>query len=310
MTVPEQKKYNDHQLELEDKMVLMKHYVNSPLNEWQVTSEKNGLILSHQKSNHPSGAVVFRGDYHYRNVNLRPLDMSSIIIFSTCRRQWDSKFDGSEIRVIRSRYSSLSYGKTKATWPAVPRDFSTITLRQVEQDGTLYFGLFSIEDDEINPPVAGFVRGQVICSGWKISRYQNGLMLTFINQLDMGGSVPPLLAKPTLQQVPQCVQKVTQYHDKYGFPPTTTIYHCQFLGEDFDHHSATYTLHLAPQKESNNTDAEVLCCHRMFPNGFDVVVVQGHLKYTILQQNTNQLVQLSNLEDKVTLQIIGKKKWK
>jgi hypothetical protein len=187
-----------------------------------------------------------------------------------------------------------------------PRDFSLLTLREVH-DQVTYFGLFSIVNDEINPPVEDFVRGNLVCTGWKISRVPQGMMITFINQMDLCGSVPVALARSTLQQMPTCTAKLAQYHDKYGFPPCTEVHNVQYLGEDFDHATATYTLQLKGDGDNDKVAAEIVCCDKMFSKGFQVVV-QGNAQYETVPSKASQTVRISQVSGAVTIQVVGKKK--
>ncbi|KAI8336953.1 hypothetical protein BC941DRAFT_502487 [Chlamydoabsidia padenii] len=297
--------------EIEQGMAKLRLYADAkPEGDWQLTGEKNGVKLYAKKPEDPNEPMIYRGDYLYKGAShLRTVDMTTPSIFSSSRRVYDSRFEGSEIRLIRSRYSSISYGQSKAVWPITPRDFSTLTLRDVTDDVT-YFGLFSVVDDEINPPVEGYIRGKMVCTGWKISRVSNGMMITFINQLDLCGSVPTAVAKSTLQQMPLCTYKLAQYHDKYGFPPSMSLVDgvsVQYLGEDFDHTSVTYNLKLDSTTEIQQTVAEVVCCDKMFSKGFEVVV-KGQAWFETVPSNASHTVRISHVSGPVTIQIVGKKK--
>ncbi|ORZ14669.1 hypothetical protein BCR42DRAFT_56295 [Absidia repens] len=318
MTIPEPAPIR-HQKVIDDGMANLEKYADSSLEGWQFVSEKNGVKLYSRKPEDPSQPMIYRGDYHYAKApaHLSPIDATTPIIFASSRKTFDSRFDDSEIRVIRSRYSSISYGKSKAVWPITPRDFSTVTLRSFD-DETAYFGLFSAVDDEINPPVEGYVRGQLVCTGWKIYRdhTNGGLMIILINQTDLAGSVPPALAKSTLQQMPLLTAKLAQYHDKYGTPPNTTMVPAtpvNYLGEDFDHISQTYTLHLgySPEKDekTDGAAADIKCCDLMYAKGFDVQV-QGQAQYEVTKstkKNSYSVVHVSHVVGSVTIQIVKSK---
>jgi hypothetical protein len=133
------------------------------------------------------------------------------------------------------------------------------------------------------------------------------MLITFINQMDLCGSVPVALARSTLQQMPTCTAKLAQYHDKYGFPPCTEVHTDQYLGEDFDHSTATYTLQLKGDG-NEKTAAEIVCCDKMFSKGFQVSVQGGQAQFETVPSKASQTVRISHVSGAVTIQVVGKKK--
>lgn len=190
------------------------------------------------------------------------------------------------------------------------RDFSQVSSREVSDDA-VYYGTFSVIDDELNPPVAGFVRGHVECSGLKVSRDTSGdggWMISMVVQADSGGSIPAMVAQRTFQTMPLVTQAYGDYYSQFGFPPTATLPESiEFLGENFDHEKALYTLHLGGG--GTEDQVEVVCCQRMFPEGFDVEV-QGDAVYDVDEtiKKPHSVVVIRQLVGSVTILIVGKYK--
>ncbi|KAI9299817.1 hypothetical protein BJ944DRAFT_171824 [Cunninghamella echinulata] len=299
-----------HQQILDNGMALFKKYTSS-LDGWQLTSEKNGVKLYSRKPDNPNEPVLVRGECEYTEAkDVRPVDLSTCAIFPSARRVWDSRFEDSEVRMIRSRYSYICYARSKPNWPVKPRDFSTITYREVTEDAT-YLGIFSIEDETLIPQVEGYVRATILCSGWKFAKNENGkgLKLTYISQIDFKGTVPPVIVKAVMQQIPLCAYRVKQYHEKYGFPPTTTNITAHFLGEEFQHEKATYVLKLDkhPSNSQSKNTADILCCRDMFSKGLDIAI-HGDADYDVVDQGIHKLVRIFNVQALTTVYIVGKKK--
>jgi hypothetical protein len=177
--------------------------------------------------------------------------------------------------------------------------------REVSDD-VVYYGTFSMVDDDLNPPVAGFVRGHVECSGIKVSRDDGGWMLSMVVQADLGGSIPAMVAHRGLQTLPLIIQVYGDYFSQFGFPPTATFPDpIEFLGENFDHEKALYTLHVG----GGDGHVEIVCCQRMFPDGFDVEV-QGNAVYDVDEtvKKPHSVVLVRQLVGSVTILITGKYK--
>ncbi|CAO3640336.1 unnamed protein product [Cunninghamella blakesleeana] len=297
-----------HKQTIDNGMALFKKYTSS-LDGWQLSNEKNGVKLYSRKPDNPNEPLLVRGECDYPDTKgLRPIDLSTCVIFPSARRVWDSRFEDSEVRVIRSRYSYICYAKSKPNWPVKPRDFSTITLREISDDA-VYLGIFSVEDENLIPQVEGYVRATILCSGWKIARSGKGMRLTYISQIDFKGAIPPVLVKAVMQQIPTCAYKVKQYHEKYGFPPTTTDITAQYLGEDFQHEKVSYSLRLDKNKEDPHSKnaADILCSREMFSKGFDIAI-QGDADYDVIDQHPHKLVKIFNVQSPTTIYIVGKKK--
>lgn len=129
--------------------------------------------------------------------------------------------------------------------------------------------MISVEDDKI-PHTSGTVRGKLLISGWKVFfAIDQQIGITYINQVDLAGSIPASFLKKLLQQIPLCAGKVRDYVIQYGFVPTTVVgKHVEFKGEEFDHDARKYTLELNGDEGS----AEILCSEKMYPNGVQVVL--------------------------------------
>jgi hypothetical protein len=135
-------------------------------------------------------------------------------------------------------------------------------------------------------------------------------MMSMVVQADIGGSIPTMVMHRAFQTLPLITQAYGDYFSQFGFPPTATLPEdsIEFLGENFDHEKATYTLHLGA-REGTRKGVEVACCQRMFPEGFDVEV-QGDAVYTVdeTSKKPHSVVRISQLQGSVTVLIVGKYK--
>lgn len=158
--------------------------------------------------------------------------------------------------------------------------------------------MVSVEDEKI-PEMDKAVRGKLIVSGWKMYETdKNKIGITYVSQTDLAGSIPATFLKKLLLEVPLCAGKVRNYISEYGFPPTMTLVdkHVEFLGEDFDHDSKTYTLDLKVSAAEGHV-ADILCSSIMYPNGVKVQVTQGQGDVEQNQdKHKNYVVVLRNLK--------------
>ncbi|KAI8331875.1 hypothetical protein BC941DRAFT_474615 [Chlamydoabsidia padenii] len=300
-----------HQHVIDRGMKELRRYADSTLDGWQITGEKNGVKLYSRKPDIPHSPMIYRGDFYYAgdlmmNNNVRPLDISTAFTLHSIRKFVDSRLGASDVRVIRSRYSVMSYVQSLSSWPIGSRDFSQVNHREFD-DNVAYFGSFSVVDDDINPPVPGYIRAHTTCSGIKVSRdtIDGGWMFTLITQLNPGGFIPTMIVHRSLQTLPASIHRYGDYFDRFGFPPTATLGdddNIEFLGEDFDHSTTLYTLHLGCKVESGGV--EIKCCDRMFPKGFKVEI-QGKGQYRMVELKPHKVIQLGRLMGSVTVLVSG-----
>lgn len=160
-------------------------------------------------------------------------------------------------------FESLFWVKLKAPWPVSPRDFTGISLRDLDDD-VCYVSMSSVEDPAV-PPVSGCVRGNLIISGWKIYKTDGGIGITYITQVDMAGSIPSSFLKSIHLQVPLCAGKVADYVTSYGCPPYTIEATATYTRETFDHSKRELTIELAGEGQ-----VTWKINRQMYPNGVKV----------------------------------------
>jgi hypothetical protein len=166
--------------------------------------------------------------------------------------------------------------------------------------------MLSVKDDRI-PNTSGTVRGTLIASGWKITKINGEIHISYVNQVDLAGYIPASFLKTLLQQIPLCAGKVRDYIQTYGFVPTTVIEEGKgitFKGEEFDHNAKKYTLELDCRGEGGTVDT--LCSERMYKNGVKVELQgQGELEETF-DEFKNPRIILKNLKGPIHLIIQSK----
>ncbi|KAI8066631.1 hypothetical protein BC940DRAFT_239946 [Gongronella butleri] len=308
---------NRHQETLDRGMATFKKLSGS-LDGWQFKEEKNGVKLYSRPADTPGEPIIVRGDYHYADAkDVTPLNFSSITSFPGARRVWDSRFDDADTLLIRSRYSAILHTKTKPSWPASARDFLNVTLRDYHGD-VMYTCSFAVVDDELKPPVDGYVRGSIIIGGMRYWKHpEGGLGISYITQVSFGGLIPPALAKSILQQIPLCAGRMADYCRKYGFPACALFHRGRFNGESYDHDKRAYTVAVVQDDENDNDDTnasneahdiEIECCQQMFSKGIQVLI-DGKADYTIVPSpgTPHQKVLISNVQDHVRITVAPKK---
>jgi hypothetical protein len=124
----------------------------------------------------------------------------------------------------------------------------------------------SVVDEKI-PEKSGYVRARLTVSGWKFEKVEDGVAITYVNQIDLGGYIPPALLRGLQQQIPLCAGKVASYIQDYGYPPTAHQCNVDFKDEEFDHGKRIYTA-----KVDGAGECSWYVSKKMYPNGFDVQV--------------------------------------
>ncbi|SAL99302.1 hypothetical protein [Absidia glauca] len=132
----------------------------------------------------------------------------------------------------------------------------------------------SVDDSSVGA-VSGCVRGNLICSGWKLQKVADGIQITYVTQVDLAGSIPSSFLRSVQLQVPLCAGKVAEYISSYGPPPITGDLSCVFKKELFDHGKREHTVHLDGQG-----DAAFSFSSKMYPNGVKVKTTTGEAQVT------------------------------
>lgn len=208
----------------------------------------------------------------------------------------DEKFDVAHVKEMYSCWESLFWVKIKAPWPVSPRDFVGIALRDFDDD-ECYVSMSSVTDDAAVPPVSGCVRGNLMISGWKITKTANGVAITYITQVDLAGSIPSSFLKSINLQVPLCAGKVADYAQTYGFPPSTIACSATYVKESFDHAKREFVAELDGQGGECTWEVS----GKMYPNG---IKVSTKAEYEIVDgEHRNKRVVIKNVNGPTTVTI-------
>ncbi|CAO3585296.1 unnamed protein product [Absidia cylindrospora] len=154
-----------------------------------------------------------------------------------------------------------------------------------------YISMASVEDDSVGA-VSGCVRGNLICSGWKLEKVEAGVQITYVTQVDLAGSIPSSFLRNVQLQVPLCAGKVAEYISSYGPPPVSGDMTCGFVKEIFDHKKREHTVQLDGQG-----DAAWSFSSKMYPNGVKVNASSGQV------QISGNAIQLTGVNGPTTVTI-------
>jgi hypothetical protein len=141
-------------------------------------------------------------------------------------------------------------------------------------------------------------------SGWRVhQKSASEMVITFVNQIDLGGSLPTALVNKLSMEVPETADAVAKYVDKFGFPPCSLFEgNVEKTQEDFNHSKLAYILEVV----GNGGSIVVTASGRMYPKGISVRV-EGDGNMTQEQdKNGNTCVKLDSIQGPVKL-IIEKK---
>ncbi|OBZ90135.1 hypothetical protein A0J61_01826 [Choanephora cucurbitarum] len=288
---------NKHAKYTRERLGYLKHLTYT-LDNWTLDQESEGAKLYTQQPANSNEPILVRGDTVLTKLppGCTPLTVATVATLPGCRKIWDDKYDQSEIKEYYTRYESLLWVKLKAPWPISPRDFAATSIRDV-QPAEVYCSITSVEDDAILD-TPSTVRGRLYISGWKLYATDEGhIGITYVNQVDLAGSLPWSFVRKMLIQSAACAAKVRQYIENYGFPPITQLVHhdAVFLGEEFEHETRRYSLDLKPK--SQHAQVEIVCSHQMYPQGIQLEMAEGSAEMKQVQDNDqNYRITLKDLK--------------
>jgi len=152
--------------------------------------KKKGVTVYHK----PTGAAVpiLKGE---GNIAASIEKIVEVIRDIDGRPQWDMFSDGGGItQKFSEDGSGLGILKFKGQWTVWPRDFAVIIIKRKLDDGSILCIASSIVHPSF-PEVSGYVRGNLMASGFHIKSISNDpekpkCSITYIVQVDIKGWVP------------------------------------------------------------------------------------------------------------------------
>jgi carbon monoxide dehydrogenase subunit G len=179
------------------------------------------------------------------------------------------------------------------------RDLCATSLREISDD-LCYVVMTSVIDEQV-PEKSDHVRANLILSGWKFEKVEEGVRVTYVNQIDLAGYIPQFFLTSIQQQVPACAGKVVDYIQEFGFAPTTESCTAEFKVEEFDHKKKEYTAQLAGKGECS-----WLVSKKMYPSSFDIKIIGSGGNAPVemdVQENGNTLVSVKEISGPTTVKI-------
>ncbi|KAG0169500.1 hypothetical protein DFQ28_002293 [Apophysomyces sp. BC1034] len=257
---------NSHAIETRRGLEHVKKLVNS-LDGWEFLHEKEGVKVYNKPQEDSALPLLIRGDTTLDSAEgCTPREYASSTILPGCRKIWDPNFEWGELVERYSRDEIMVWLQLKAPWPISARDLAITSVRETDED-VIYLSMVSVQDDQI-PPKSGYVRGNLMLSGWKIWKQDQGLGVIFVNQIDLAGSLPSVFLRTTQQDAVLAAGRAARYIQANGFPPSAQVSdEIKFKEESFDHAKHEYVF----EAEGTGT-AECLASSKMYPGGVKVNV--------------------------------------
>ncbi|KAI8638892.1 hypothetical protein BD408DRAFT_446399 [Parasitella parasitica] len=291
---------NPHAETAQKALSLLKE-LSASLDGWDFSEEKAGVKL-YRKADDTSPISIVRGETDLVGHEFTTQQVLSVATLPGCRKIWDEKFDTSEIKEMYSRGESLFWSKLKAPWPVYPRDIAGTSLREAS-DTECCVVMTSVEDESV-PEVSGCVRAKLIVSGWRITKTDTGIHITYITQIDLAGYIPTSFLKGIEQQVPLCAGAVVNYIGEYGFAPTTLECTARFKTENFEHDTKEYSCNV-----DDVGDIKWVVSTKMYPNDINVSIIGsgGNAQSTVdLDDKKNRVVVVTGIKGPTTIKITSK----
>ncbi|KAI8097452.1 uncharacterized protein BX664DRAFT_378237 [Halteromyces radiatus] len=263
--------------------------LTADLSGWEFSQEKDGVKL-YSKAVEGSSIPLVRGDYLLKTTEYTAEQVAVVATLPGARSIWDEKFHSSEVKEMFTQWESFFWVRLNTPWPISNRDFVGCNLRDMSRD-LCYISMASVQDDTVGA-VSGCVRGNLICSGWKLQKVDEGIQITYVTQVDLAGSIPSSFLRNVQLQVPLCAGKVADYISNYGFPPVTGELSCTFVKESFDHAKREHTVQLDGQGDATWTFSS-----KMYPNGVKVNTSSGQVNIS------GTTIQLSAINGPTTVTI-------
>jgi hypothetical protein len=186
---------------------------------WNFELEKSGVKVFLKPGPHTFN--TFRGSGTFdRSYSLQ--EVISVIKSPYARKEWDGRYAEGKI-IERNGNSFITHSVQKGTFPFAAREFSTIGRIEIKDNHACLVST-SIVHPKIEYDQAK-VLANLYLGGWDIVKNGENLEITYIVQVDVGGSIPACiffflneiaLLKAIQTQSPLCVAAVIKYLDDNG----------------------------------------------------------------------------------------------
>jgi hypothetical protein len=163
--------------------------------DWPIMYEKDGVKGARRPG---SGLICVRGE------SLLPYtipEIFSLALNPMMKKVVDPNVDQYERGKWFNFHTGHEYMKSKGSWPTSPRDFSSGTHWRLLNNGKFLNFAFG-EDNPEFPEQQGVVRARLNFGGYVMKHVTGGTMMTFLLQVDIGGSVPLAIANFVGQSKP------------------------------------------------------------------------------------------------------------
>lgn len=294
---------------------------SASLEGWTPQGEKNGIKIYARDD-----GKMIRGDYVFKTSSFT-YEQCAAVATSTLVRPMcklprrstrgiiyltpmfyftgDPSFDKAEQRRMVGPGEGLYWTKYKAPWPVAPRDFCLYAkVDHFEDENAIMATMTSVKDDQAVPPVQGCVRGTLHIAGWYIRKDPQGIAMTYVNKTEFGGSLPGSFMKLMANHIPQTIVRVTEFMNKYGFPP---LHHSACIKkESFDQKKMAYE---AIIKTDNPKDVVWYLSKQMYPKGVAIKTSPAALQDKVQVQtseNGHHRVTLPQVHQPVTITMTKK----
>lgn len=175
--------------------------------DWPVMYEKEGVRATRRPG---SGLICVRGE------SVLPYSIAEIFglaLNPSMKKVVDPNIDVYERGKWYNFHTGHEYMRSKGSWPTSPRDFSNGTHWRLLKNGKFLNFAFSVENAEF-PEQPGVVRANLYFGAYVMKHVVGGTQMTFLLQVDIGGSVPLAIANFVGQSKPLTIATLKKVLDQ------------------------------------------------------------------------------------------------
>ncbi|CAO1616275.1 unnamed protein product [Sympodiomycopsis kandeliae] len=268
--------------------------LQEPDAKWKHLSDNRGVTVTQLDSIDPT-LVVYRAEATFVNVGV--WDIFASIASPGTRPYWDKNLEEAKLLEDVGNVSTLWHTKTKAAWPASPRDSVEIET-SYKSPSSVHIFSFSTEDRNLFPsipsPALGTIRTQVDLRGWSVeSLSPTTVHVTLIEQSDPKGWTSK---SATPAAMTAAVAGVGEHAIKMGAPPVLTrILDATVSDLKYDSEKATFRLEYSRSQveqdevssgtDNHNVECELRCDLESWAANLDLVVDPPPINVSCLRRH-------------------------